>query len=76
VLESAGTCNAAWRAATPALAALAITACPAGREEPSYELKGQTAVRAETHEVLIKHGDIRGFMPGMTMPFKVRTNGC
>jgi protein SCO1/2 len=57
----------------PVLAALALSACSAGREEPSYELKGQIlAVRAETHEVLIKHGDIRGFMPGMTMPFKVR----
>jgi protein SCO1/2 len=38
-----------------------------------YELQGQIlAVRPETSEVLIKHGDIKGFMPGMTMPFKVR----
>jgi protein SCO1/2 len=38
-----------------------------------YELRGQIlALRADTHEVLIRHGDIHGFMPGMTMPFKVR----
>ena len=41
-----------------------------------YELEGQIlAIRAEDNEVLIKHGDIKGFMPGMTMPFKVRNPG-
>lgn len=36
-----------------------------------YELRGQIlALRAA--EVLIKHEDIDQFMPGMTMPFKVR----
>src|SRR4029450_2910700 len=54
------------------LAALA-PACSFGRAEPTYELKGQIlAIRPETREVLIKHGDIQGFMPGMTMPFKGR----
>lgn len=51
-----------------------LTACSA--REPAarpYELEGQIlAVRPEVSEVLIKHGDIKGFMPGMTMPFKVR----
>ena len=38
-----------------------------------YELQGQIlAIRPEQNEVLIKHGDIKGFMPGMTMPFQVR----
>jgi protein SCO1 len=38
-----------------------------------YELKGQIlAVRPERSEVVIKHEDIKGFMPGMTMPFKVK----
>ena len=38
-----------------------------------YELQGQIlAVRPERSEVVIKHGDIKGFMPGMTMPFKVK----
>jgi protein SCO1/2 len=38
-----------------------------------YELRGQIlAVDAARQEITIKHGDIEGFMPGMTMPFKVR----
>src|SRR3989337_859014 len=45
-------------------------ACSRGRE---YELKGQVlAVDPARQELTIKHGDIRGFMPGMTMPFKVK----
>jgi protein SCO1/2 len=45
-------------------------ACSRGRQ---YELKGQVlAVDPVRQELTIKHGDIRGFMPGMTMPFKVR----
>ena len=41
--------------------------------ERKYELQGQIlAIRADANEVLIKHGDIKNFMPGMTMPFKVR----
>ena len=38
-----------------------------------FELQGQIlAVRPERHEVVIKHQDIKGFMPGMTMPFTVK----
>lgn len=38
-----------------------------------YALHGQIlAINPDAQEVLIKHGDIQGFMPGMTMPFKVR----
>jgi protein SCO1/2 len=45
-------------------------ACSRGR---AYELHGQVlAVDPARQELTIKHGDIRGFMPGMTMPFKVR----
>ena len=45
-------------------------ACSRGRE---YELRGQIlAVDASGGEITIKHDDIKGFMPGMTMPFKVR----
>jgi protein SCO1 len=45
-------------------------ACARPRE---YELRGQVvAVDHGRQEVTIKHEDIRGFMPGMTMPFKVR----
>lgn len=43
---------------------------PEGRR---YELQGQIlAVRPERQEVVIKHGDVKGLMPGMTMPFTVK----
>ena len=60
------------------VAALALALLLQGCSPPppaprQYELQGQIlAIRAEQNEVLIKHGDIKGFMPGMTMPFKVR----
>jgi Cu/Ag efflux protein CusF len=39
----------------------------------TYELQGQiVAVDAARQELTIKHGDIKGFMPGMTMPYKVK----
>lgn len=54
--------------------ALLLSAC---RSQPPsarhYQLSGQVlAVRTELREILIKHEDIPGFMPGMMMPFKVR----
>ena len=43
--------------------------CARGRE---YELRGQIlAVDPARQEITIKHEDIKGFMPGMTMPFRV-----
>lgn len=58
-----------WIALVAALPACSRPAPPA-RE---YELTGQVlAVRPADREIVIKHGDIKGFMPGMTMPFKVR----
>ena len=55
-----------------ALLALVAGACNRAPEARQYELQGQIlAVKPESREVLIKHGDIKGFMPGMTMPFKV-----
>lgn len=58
-------------AATLLVAVLTFAAgCTRERE---YELRGQVlAVDVPRRELTIKHGDIRGFMPGMTMPFKVR----
>jgi protein SCO1/2 len=53
------------------LLATAASACrpPAGRQ---YELQGQIlAVDAARQELTIKHQDIPGFMPAMTMAFKV-----
>jgi protein SCO1 len=54
--------------------ALLLQGCSPPPEAPrQYELQGQIlALRPEQNEVLIKHGDIEGFMPGMTMAFKVR----
>src|SRR5215213_5023222 len=50
--------------------AAALSGCSQARR---YELHGQIlAVDAARQEITIKHEDIRGFMPGMTMPFKVR----
>jgi protein SCO1/2 len=52
---------------------LSLAACSRPPATKQYELQGQIlAVRPETKEVLIRHGDIQGFMPAMTMPFKVR----
>jgi protein SCO1 len=58
------------------LVVLAAVAVACGRSAPEprqYELQGQIlAMRPEAGEVTIRHGDIRGFMPGMTMPFRVK----
>jgi protein SCO1/2 len=53
---------------------LGTTACrQAGPPERQYTLVGQVlAVAPERNEITIKHEDIKGFMPGMTMPFKVQ----
>jgi protein SCO1/2 len=41
-------------------------------KEQRYELKGKVvAVEPEKHLVTISHEEVKGFMPGMTMPFTV-----
>jgi protein SCO1/2 len=51
---------------------LLVASCNRTPEPKRYEVKGQIlGINAETREVLIKHEDIEGFMPGMTMPFRV-----
>jgi protein SCO1/2 len=55
------------------VAAIAAMACTRAANTREYELQGQIqAIAPDRNEVVIKHGDIKGFMPGMTMPFKVR----
>jgi protein SCO1/2 len=52
---------------------MAITAC--GRTPPTkqYQLTGQILdVKRDSNEVLVKHADIPGFMPAMTMPYRVQ----
>jgi len=59
----------------PLLGLIAMTACGRAPDDNArtYELQGQIlAVRPERSEVVIKHQDIKGFMPGMTMPFTVK----
>jgi protein SCO1/2 len=62
------------RSVTLLLAALvAATACSRAPAARTYQLKGQVlAVRADTNEILVKHEDIQGFMPAMTMPYVVK----
>jgi protein SCO1 len=52
----------------------AIVASGCGRTAPTkqYQLQGQILdVKPDTNEVLVRHADIPGFMPAMTMPYKV-----
>ena len=53
-----------------------LVAAACGRQEPpprEYQLTGQIiAVKPESSEVLVAHDDIVGFMPAMTMPYKVQ----
>ena len=51
------------------LAACSRTAPPSRQ----FELTGQILeIKPERQEVLLKHDDIKGFMPAMTMPYKVQ----
>lgn len=55
-----------------ALAVVASTILCGCVRSSHYELHGQVlAVDRDRQEITIKHGDIQGLMPGMTMPFKV-----
>lgn len=57
-----------------ALAALGLTAaCTREPDTRTYQLTGQIlVVKPETNEVLVRHDDIPGFMPAMTMPYTVK----
>lgn len=56
-----------------ALTVAAICAAACARDDSrTYQLTGQIlVVKPETKEVLVKHDDIPGFMPAMTMPYIV-----
>ena len=54
-----------------ALTAALLCACNSD-DSKTYQLTGQIlVVKPETKEVLVKHEDIKGFMPAMTMPYTV-----
>lgn len=57
-----------------ALTAVAISlTCGRAPETHTYQLTGQIlVVKPETKEVLVKHQDIPGFMPAMTMAYAVK----
>jgi protein SCO1/2 len=57
-----------------ALATLAAAgACSRAPEPKRYEVRGQIlSVDPQRQEVLVDHEDIKGFMPAMTMPYKVQ----
>ena len=60
-----------WALWATMLMLLSAASCARGRE---YELRGQIlTIDSARQEITIKHEDIKGFMPGMTMPFKVST---
>src|SRR5438046_4432950 len=55
--------------------ALGFVAASCSRPEPqqSYTLNGQVlSVEAPRKQLTIKHGEIKGLMPAMTMPYSVR----
>ena len=53
--------------------ALAAAACSRAPEPRRYEDRGQIlSVDLQRQEVLVDHEDIKGFMPAMTMPYRVR----
>jgi protein SCO1/2 len=55
------------------LAALAVAACGRQPEARRYDVRGQIlGVDPARQEVLMKHEDIEGFMPAMTMPYRVQ----
>jgi protein SCO1/2 len=54
------------------LATAAVAACSRAPEARQYEVRGQIlGIDRERREVLVDHADIKGFMPAMTMPYRV-----
>jgi protein SCO1 len=50
-----------------------LLACSSRPEGRRHEIKGQVlAVSPERQEIVIRHEEIAGFMPAMTMPFSVK----
>jgi protein SCO1/2 len=53
--------------------ALLLSSCSTPPDRRAYALQGQVlAVAPNRGEATIKHEDIKGFMPAMTMPYKVK----
>ncbi|MCU1384379.1 MAG: hypothetical protein JWL71_3076 [Acidobacteria bacterium] len=53
--------------------ALAVAACSKAPEQRSFTLQGQVQSLDPPHKlVTVKHEEIKGFMPAMTMPYEVQ----
>jgi protein SCO1/2 len=53
-------------------AALAVTACSKAPEQRTFTLQGQVqSLDSPRKLVVVKHEEIKGFMPAMTMPYEV-----
>jgi len=50
-----------------------LTACGSKSTERTYAVQGQViALTPDRREATVKHGEIKGLMPAMTMPYKIR----
>jgi Cu/Ag efflux protein CusF len=57
--------------------ALIVAGCGRPSAERRYRLHGQVlSVEPERKTVTIKHEEIQGFMPAMTMPYEVQESGA
>jgi protein SCO1 len=62
------------RRVSPLIAVLLAAAACSSVEQ--YEMRGQIlGINRDKMEILVKHEEIEGFMPAMTMPWKVKTAG-
>lgn len=60
-------------AAVLVLLVFALAGCRSAPPARQFELNGQIlAIEPKRNEVTIRHEDIKNFMPGMTMPFRVQ----
>ena len=61
-----------WVSVAVIVVALLTGSCRRAPEPRQYEVRGQIlGVDRDRREVLVDHEDIKGFMPAMTMPYKV-----
>jgi protein SCO1 len=61
------------RAVFAIAAALSLAACGSKSNQHTYTVHGQVvAVTPDRQEATVKHGEITGLMPAMTMPYKIK----
>src|SRR5215831_14494027 len=57
-----------------AFGALLLTRSAVRSDEHTYTLQGQVqSITPDRQEALVKHGEIKGLMPAMTMPYRFKT---